>query len=222
MTGNCWQQDIFHSLDGYVVCCSICNFNKLSWGSTWKMFIDQLFGKVPLISFKHTQTQTHTHTPGYCHSFQSPGSLIWFLMLHPVFWGTMKPWSSAHTHTLSGCGLVHTCSGGGRAHSSIRWSWPLESIYELRSRTLEAPENEAGDRERIKLPQGTHHNLWEWHSSSSFMWRVLKYCSIYWAKHGITLMSFLCPPARSLVTTMLGLATFSIRFTCWPLMSYWW
>lgn len=27
-------------------------------------------------------------------------------------------------------------------------------------------------------------------------------------------MSFLCPPARSFVTTMLGLATFSIRFTC--------
>lgn len=30
----------------------------------------------------------------------------------------------------------------------------------------------------------------------------------------VTLVSFLCPPARSFMTTMLGLATFSIRFTC--------
>lgn len=183
---------------------------NVHWPALWKS---------TLISFKHSK-HTHTHTPGYCHSFQSPGSLMWFFMLHPVFWGTMKPWSSAHT--LSGCGLVHTCSGGGRTHSSIRWSSPPESIYELRSRIQEAPENKAGDRERMKLPQGTHHNLCEWHSSSSFMWRVLKYSSIYSAKHGITLMSFLCPPARSLVTTMLGLATFSIRLTCWSLMSYWW
>lgn len=29
----------------------------------------------------------------------------------------------------------------------------------------------------------------------------------------VTFVSFLCPPARSFITTMLGLATFSIRFT---------
>jgi len=31
----------------------------------------------------------------------------------------------------------------------------------------------------------------------------------------VTLVSFLCPPARSFITTMFGLATFSMRLTCY-------
>lgn len=40
--------------------------------------------------------------------------------------------------------------------------------------------------------------------------------------HYVTLVSFLWPPARSFMTTMLGLATFSIRFTCYQSLSGYW
>lgn len=107
-----------------------------------------------------------------------------------------KLWSASH--------IVHTWDGLGRcARASV------ESL------------DQTEEWDQMILTTGKY--LWAEKSNSGSAWRRTgrSHQPINRSKSRnsrrsvcyVTLVSFLCPPARSFMTTMLGLATFSIRFT---------
>lgn len=114
------------------------------------------------------------------------------------------------------CGVLHTLftlemEPGGEPSARFESSEPTELTSDRGVRSDDFDHGEVLVSGEVELRQclKTHRtdlisdtSVWKWRNSKRNV------CV------NVTLVSFLCPPARSFMTTMLGLATFSIRFTC--------